>query len=358
MPKHKKKPGSKKPKPAPSSRGQVRPAFKSPARLEQIPVTYQELYDYFAGIGNVNPFLLRKETILRIENVTGRPLICYVTKTHNLPQGMRAYIDDSDLTGFGDLTHSIASDAVDILLVSNGGSPEATERIVSLLHERFKAIRFIIPANAYSAATLICFAGNEIVMTPLATLGPIDPQINGVPARAILRAFEAIEEKLRAEGPQAIAAYMPLISKYDLHILEICKSAQELSEELARNWLGSYMLGIDEQDPGVGKIVDFFSSFDIHKSHGRSIDRTKVRELGLKVVNAEEIDHLADLVQSLYNQYELWFDKTGFYKMFENAHGINWGRQAETVTLQLAVPQGTPLPPPAAPQPGPPQRSG
>ena len=150
---------------------------------------------------------------------------------------------------------------------------------------------------------------------------------------------------------------MPLISKYDLHILEICKSAQELSKELARNWLSTLMLKCTEDDPRVTESVDFFSNYDIHKSHGRSIDRGKARELGLKVINVEEIEGLADLVRSLYNQYELWFDKTPFYKVFENAKGINWGRQSQTVTFQLpvVVPPGMPQP---APQPGPPERSG
>jgi hypothetical protein len=192
-------------------------------------------------------------------------------------------------------------------------------------------------------------------MDSLATLGPIDPQINGIPARAILRAFETIEERLKKEGPRALTAYMPLISKYDLHILEICKSAQELSKELARNWLSTYMLKCSEDDPRVTEIVDFFSNYDIHKSHGRSIDRRKARELGLKVIYGEEIEGLADLVRSLYNQYELWFDKTSFYKVFENAWGINWGRQIQAVTLQLPVSPGVPQP---APQPGPPERSG
>lgn len=327
------------------------------SKLDQIPATYQELSNYFEKLGKAKPFDLRKETFLRIENVTGTPLICYVTKTHNLPQGIPAYIDDSDITGFGDLIQSVQGEAVDIFIVSNGGSAEAAERLVRLLRERFETVRFIVPANAYSAATLICFSGNEIIMDSLGTLGPIDPQINGVPARAILRAFETVEKRLKEEGPRALTAYMPLISKYELHNLEICKSAQNLSEELARNWLSTYMSKCDVDDPLVNTIVDFFLNYDEHKSHGRSIDRAKASEVGLKVTNLEEIAGLADLVRSLYNQYELWFDKTSFYKLFENAKGINWGRQAQAVTVQLPqlVPPSMPQP---TPQPGPPKRSG
>lgn len=323
------------------------PSPYDPSKLDKLPSTFQAITDYFAKLGQVNPFVLRHETFKRIETTTGRPLICYVTKTHNVAAGIPAYIDDSDLTGFDDLMATIDGEELDVFVISNGGSAEASERIVRLLRGRFKSIRFLVPSNAYSAATLICFSGDEVVMGSLGTLGPIDPQINGVPARAILRAFENLESRLKAEGPRALTAYMPLISKYDLHILEICKSAQELSEELARNWLSTYMLKCGAEDPSVTNVVDFFKSYDAHKSHGRSIDRDRAREQGLsKVVNAEDTADLADLLRSLLNQYELWFDKTPFFKMFEDSRGTNWGRQAQAVTFQLPFPM-----PPAAPRP-------
>lgn len=332
-----------------------------PSQLDQLPVTYQAVSDYYLKRASANPtagvnfYFLREETYSRIERITGRPLICYVTKTNGVAPGVPAYIDDSDLVGFSDLIQAVQGENVDILIVSNGGSPEASERIVHLLRERFKTIRFIVPANAFSAATLICFSGDEILMDSLSTLGPIDPQINGIPARAILRAFETLEERLIKEGPRALTAYMPLIGKYDLHLLEICKSAVELSRELASKWLSEYMLMCSEKDDSVDKIVEFFSDYDVLKSHGRSIDRKKACELGLKVTSIDTFDGLPDLVRSLYNQYVLFFEQTPFYKLFECRNGINWGRQALSVNIQLpfTVPSGVP---PLAP-PGPPARS-
>lgn len=322
-----------------------------------MPTTYQALNDYVESVGSINPFALRRETFLRIEQITQVPLISYIAKTHNLAQGIPAHIEDSDLIGFDDLVQTTEGDAVDIFLISNGGSAETTERIIKLLRERFEHIRFILPANAYSAATLMCLAGDEIIMDGSATLGPIDPQINGIPTRAILRAFEQIKEKLKDEGPSALSAYMPLLSKYDLHIFEMCKSAEELSTELAANWLSSYMLQCELNDPRVIKIVNFLSDYDLHKSHARSIDRLTARELELNITNIESINNLGNLVRSLRNQYAFWFDKTSFFKMFENARGINWGRQAQQMVVQLPPGAGSGIPQ-AAPQPGPPRRSG
>lgn len=335
------------------------PAESSPHAVA-IPVTFQALTDHFRKPQKQEPFQLRKETMQRIESVTGRPLICYVAKTANLAPGIPAHIDHSDLTGFADLIQTTEGDAVDVLIVSNGGLPEAAERIVRLLRGRFHSVRYIVPANAFSAATLICFSGDEIVMDTAGTLGPIDPQIMfgaaNVPARAIIRAFEAAEERLRKEGPQALTAYMPLLMKYDLHLFEICKSAEMLSKELAGSWLAEYMLKCDKSDPRITAIVDFFQSYDTHKSHGRSIDRETARKLDVNVVDIEKTEGLADLVRSLSNQYQLWFDRMPFYKVFENARGINWGRQVQQVTLQLPL-QPAPGVPQPAPQPGPPQPS-
>ena len=66
--------------------------------------------------------------------------------------------------------------------------------------------------------------------------------------------------------------------------------------------MSNYMLKIPGDDERVTGIVNFFSDYDIHKSHGRSIDRTKARELGLKVTNLEDLSEVTNLVRGLYNQ--------------------------------------------------------
>lgn len=310
---------------------------EDPSKLEQIPLTSQAITEYYDQLRTAAPFKLRRETMLRIERVTKRPLVCYTTKTHNLPKGLPAYIADSDVSPFADLLEKISGKEIDIFIISNGGSAEATERIVRLVRERFNSVRFIVAANAFSAATLMCLSGDEIIMTSPGTLGPIDPQIDGVPARAILRAFENIEERLVKEGPRALAVYMPLLAKYDLHVLELCRSAEDLSEELAVNWLSSYMLKCAKEDQRVGAIVKAFSSFDENKSHGRSIDRQKAKALGLNIVNVEEVEGLHDLVRSLANQYVFWFNKSPFIKNFESAGGMSWGEQVQLVQMQQPV---------------------
>jgi len=298
--------------------------------MNEVPVSYDDIQKYFQSpsvSGVINPYELRKHTILLIEQITQRPLLCYVARTDgrmhhiNVPH----YIDDSDLLTLQDFTSETDARHVDILIISNGGSAEASERIVNLLRSRFDSIRWIVPFNAYSAATLLCLSGDAIIMGPAGTLGPVDPQINGIPARAILRAFEEVVERLKTEGPAALPAYMPLLAKYELHLLEICKSALELSRELVQKWLSQYMFRCKPKNKKVVRCVEFFSSFDIHKSHGRSINRESARGMGLSVVFAEDIIGLPELLRSLTNQYKWFFDNFPVIKIIEDGRGRSSG---------------------------------
>ena len=173
------------------------------------------------------------------------------------------------------------------------------------------------------------------MMLPEGTLGPIDPQLNGVPARAILRGFERLERRLAEEGPKALTAYVPMLQKYDLHLLEQCRSADELSKELAQAWLTEHAM----RDSGVDAInnaTDFFGNWDLHKSHGRSIGVERAKEIGIPAVVLS--GRLSDLVRNLYHQYTLFFEKTAFCKVYENSEGTAWGRQHATQVLDIPIP--------------------
>src|SRR5438046_2302553 len=85
--------------------GQASPPL-DPPKLTALPISYQQINDYFQAHPEGKPFDLRKEIFNRIEAITGRPLICYVAKTANVAPGLPTSIDDSDLIGFTYLVHS------------------------------------------------------------------------------------------------------------------------------------------------------------------------------------------------------------------------------------------------------------
>ncbi|MBX2891791.1 MAG: hypothetical protein KF734_12725 [Saprospiraceae bacterium] len=170
-----------------------------------------------------------------IEKLRNRPLIVYATRfvDFNLP-GAPNFIDLGDVDGFTDLINTIPASekSIDVLVHSPGGRPDATERIVAVLRQRFSEVHFLIPHSAYSAATMLALSGNSVTLHPSATMGPIDPQINGVPARSIKKGFERVRDLVKKEGPEALPAYIPLIENIPLN----CWNCAPTVKNCRKNW--------------------------------------------------------------------------------------------------------------------------
>lgn len=278
-------------------------------------------------------FALRKACYEEIEKYRERPLLIYATKfLEGAPQGAPNFIDLSDVDGFTDLINSVkGNDSVDVLLHSPGGRPDATERLVGLLRGKFKEVNFLIPHSAYSAATMLALSGNRIILHSSATLGPIDPQINGIPVRSIKRGFEKIKEKIAKEGPETLPAYIPLIEKYSIDLLELCEDAEKLSKELVSAWLKKYMFK-GEKNVGrkITKAVKYLTDYDKHLMHSRPLPLEKLTEFGLRIELAD--DTLHDLLWEAYIMIKGFFSVTPFVKLYENAHGVSWGKQLQQIS--------------------------
>src|SRR5687767_13717092 len=83
-----------------------------------------------------------------------------------------------------------AEQPIDLILHTPGGLVLAAEQIGKALVQHKGKVTVFIPHYAMSGGTLIALAADEIVMDPNAVLGPVDPQIAGVPAAAILKVLE------------------------------------------------------------------------------------------------------------------------------------------------------------------------
>jgi hypothetical protein len=297
----------------------------------------------------INLYLqLRVPVYREIEELRGRPLLVYAVQWPNAPANAPISIDHSDVDGFMDLVDSVPSSTeVDIVLHSPGGSPEATERIVDILRDRFEKVCFLIPSAALSAATMLALSGDEVVLHPAATLGPIDPQVNGIPARSIQRGFERVREVLKDEGPEALPAYLPLLEKQSLEVLEMCADFLSLSRELVSGWLAAYMFKGDASTATSEVILrasEFFSDYDHHKTHGRPLSFRKVQHLGLKIVKADP--QLASLLREVHVVLNGTFAMTHFVKVYENSSGLSWGRNYIITNVGQAQPQSPPPPTP------------
>lgn len=328
--------------------------------------TYQALVDRAEKQGALDGAALiqeRREKIVEIQKLTDRPLIVYFSnfiKGGNVPGNS---IDDSDVTAFSDLIEHVPGDSIDVMLHTPGGLAEAAERIVALLRSKFKSVRFVVPHTAYSAGTLMTFSGDEILMDDRSALGPVDPQImfrdpmtgevQFVPSQTITLGFLRAIGTLKDAPPEVLKAYLPMLNKLNLHLFEICKTAEELTRSLAVDFLTRYMF---DGDPGAAikaeAIAAFFTSHDKTMSHRRGIHIAKAQELNLKIRDLRKEPKLRQAVWELHCQVEFFVDASDTAKFFENAFGVSWRRRFQSVALQIPIPVPAPPPPPKPPRPG------
>lgn len=83
---------------------------------------------------------------------------------------------------------------IDLILHTPGGLVLASDQIAFALKRHPGKVTVIVPHYAMSGGTLVALAADEILMDRDAVLGPVDPQLGGLPrawpAASILRALE------------------------------------------------------------------------------------------------------------------------------------------------------------------------
>ncbi|CTQ47261.1 SDH family Clp fold serine proteinase [Roseibium aggregatum] len=79
---------------------------------------------------------------------------------------------------------------LDIVLHTPGGLVLAAAQIAKAIRSHKGKVTVFVPHYAMSGGTLIALAADEIVMCRHSVLGPIDPQLGGMPAASILKVKE------------------------------------------------------------------------------------------------------------------------------------------------------------------------
>lgn len=166
---------------------------------------------------------------------------------------------------------------IDVIVHTPGGLILPTDQIAQALLRHPAKVTVFVPHYAMSGGTLIALAADEIVMAPNAVLGPIDPQIGGLPAASIIKATELKRpgqtddqtlimadvakkalEQLRQRVKNILARHM------EIH------AADELAVKLTKGtWTHDYAITFDEakelgfavSDDMPAEIYQFMSHF-------------------------------------------------------------------------------------------------
>jgi ClpP class serine protease len=80
---------------------------------------------------------------------------------------------------------------IDLVLHTPGGLVLAAMQIARAAEAHPAKVTVFVPVYAMSGGTLIALAADEIVLGEFSVLGPIDPQIAGLPAASIVRARDS-----------------------------------------------------------------------------------------------------------------------------------------------------------------------
>lgn len=181
---------------------------------------------------------------------------------------------------------------LDVIIDSQGGDINAAYNL-ALLFRRYgsEKLTFLIPRWAKSAATLLTCGGDEIFMTPVAELGPLDPQITEMnPLEQRMERFSPIHiestlELIRdefANGNSQLAEGLMQRLQFPLTLGSFKKSL-DVGREYVEKLLSSRMLkGQNDKAKEIGEILTTG-----YADHSWCIKIEEAKKLGLKVNEME-----------------------------------------------------------------------
>ncbi|MDY0140642.1 MAG: hypothetical protein RBR97_01965 [Bacteroidales bacterium] len=235
----------------------------------------------------------------------------------------------------------------------------------------------MIPSKAQSSGTLISIGANTVVMTKQATLGPIDPSLNGplnpqnpqvpqnpsaripVSVKSIKGYFALAKDDLKIENENELTQILLSLSEkvHPLVLGDVYRSRTQI-QMLARKLLSKQI----ENKEKIEKIISFLTSDS--GSHDYTIYRNEAKnELGLNIEKPNE--ELYSIIKETFNdlkaELELMtpFDPNLILGVNQNAHyscrrglveSIHGGTEVfisegTIIKHQQQIPQQPPLPP-------------
>ena len=252
----------------------------------------------------------RKELYNSLSQIRGRPLITYVTSIRpNLGCNMASDAIPQVIQQIKEVPDEC--DSIDFLIISNGGDPITSLRIMSLLRERFNTITVLLPYVAYSAATILSLGADEIIMHPYSNLGPVDPQLTVAHnnERGVKENLRFSSEDLRnyvdfirsdvgiTDQQHLVSAVSPLIKDVGALPIGSAKRSQQLSLTLSEKMLGWHF----KDTAKTKSIAKALNSSYYH--HGYAVGRKEAKEIGLPITNPDE--ETEDLLWKIWEDFEL-----------------------------------------------------
>jgi hypothetical protein len=274
--------------------------------------------------GDSAPDKVRKKYLMQLHAHVGRNIICYYSGWLSKPKIEGVEINDEDKNGFMLCVHKLdRSKGLDLFLHTPGGSGAATASLVDYLRQMFGTnIRAFVPQLAMSAGTIIACACKEIYMGKHSNLGPVDPQINGIPAHAVLAELQTAYTEMMVDAKKQFV-WNPILSRYTPSFVQQCQWAVQNGKDFIGAFLAENMfsnLGEPDKSNKVNEIVDRLTDLSKNKCHDKHIHSQECKDIGLEIRDLEDPKDrtLQDLVLTIHHCYMFSLSNTPAFKIIEN----------------------------------------
>lgn len=278
----------------------------------------------------------KRQLIQQIEGLRKSRIITYLTSDRQGPINARVAMDIIPIIS-RQLQTIRKTESIDLFLYSAGGDTMVPWRLVSMIREYCDKFSVIVPYKAHSAATMIALGADEIVMSDLSELSPIDPSTanvfnpidaqnpqNKIPISVedVMAYFDLAKNKFGIKNNEELSR---IFSKFvesnpQIHPLALgnVNRIHNLIRILAKRLLKSHKIWMKEEE--IEKVVDYFT--EKLYSHQYFIGRKEAKEdLGLKTVQFAD-GLLSKAMTDLYEEYKKEMD-LGILWNPENELGLN-----------------------------------
>lgn len=250
----------------------------------------------------------RKILFEQFSSIRNHPMISYVTSIRpNLSVNMAS----DSITKIIDIIGHIPLDVkdIDFMIISNGGDPITSLRIISILRERFEHITVVVPYVAYSAATILALGADDIMMHPFSNLGPVDPQLTiakpnimgqnsdlHFSSEDIRNYIEFLKEDVGITDQAYLAsALSSLTTEVGAIPIGNAKRSQQLSLSLSKKMLETHFSDVTI----ASNIAQKLNSSFYH--HGYAVSRKEAQEIGLNITIPSKSEE--DIIWKIWQDY-------------------------------------------------------
>jgi ClpP class serine protease len=279
--------------------------------------------------------IIRRKYLQNLYKHTSRNIIAYYSGFLSKPGIAQLDINDEDKNGFMMAVHKLdRKQGLDLILHTPGGEFAATQSIINYLHKMFKDdIRAIVPQISMSAGTMIACSCRRILMTEHSNLGPIDPQLRGLPAYGVIEEFKRAYRESKKD-PSKSVLWNSIISQYRPTFLSQCENAIEWSEKFVQEQLETVMFAGEPNAKEKAKnVVRKLTDYKRNLRHEKHIHMEECKQIGLNIDRIEDDPELQDLVLTVHHCFMHSLMNTPSFKMIENQNGVAFVKQQAIVQV-------------------------